>query len=86
MKHLHIIKKQFLILLVFSFVSSAIAIIHGIFFDLDFAQIKRLTLEGLILTFLLVFPAILFLEWVFDLNNKKKFEELERKLNRLKKK
>jgi len=86
MKHLHIIKKQFLILLVFSILTSIIAIIHGIFFDLEFAQIKRLTIEGLILTLIIVFPAVIFLEWVFDLNNKKKFEELEKKIKKLKKK
>ncbi|MCK5624678.1 hypothetical protein KAI04_02455 [Candidatus Pacearchaeota archaeon] len=81
---LHLIKKQVLILLVFSVLISITSIIHGIFFDLDFTQIKRLTLEGLVLTLLIIFPAILFLEWVFDLNNKKKFEEIERKLKKLK--
>ena len=52
--------------------------------DLDFLQIKRLTIEGLILTFFVVFPAILFLEWIFDLNNKKKLEEIEKKLRKRK--
>jgi len=78
-----LLKKQVLILLVFSLLISIASIIHGIFFDLDFTQIKRLTLEGLLLTLLVVFPAILFLEWIFDLNNRKKFEELERKLRKL---
>lgn len=58
------------------------SIIHGVFFNLDIAQIKRLTLEGFILTLFVIFPAILFLEWVFDLNNKKKFEEIEKKLRK----
>ena len=84
MKTLHILKKQILILLVFSILISIAAIIHGIFFDLDFSQIKRLTLEGLVLTLIVLFPALLFLEWVFDLNNKKKFEEIERKINKKK--
>ena len=52
--------------------------------DLDFTQIKRLTIEGFVLTLFVVFPAILFLEWVFDLNNKKRFDELERKLRKIK--
>jgi len=39
---------------------------------------KRIT--GLILTVFVIFPAIIFLEWVFDLNNKKKFEEIEKRL------
>jgi hypothetical protein len=82
MMRLHFIKKQVLILFVFSVLISAAAIIHGVFFDLEFTEIKRLTLEGLILTVLVIFPAILFLEWVFDMNNRKKFDELERKLKK----
>jgi len=53
--------------------------------DLEFSQIKRLTLEGLILTLIVVFPVILFLEWVFDINNKKKFDEIDKKIKKLKK-
>ena len=82
MKSLLLLKKQILILLVFSILISIAAIIHGIFIDLEFSQIKRLTVEGLILTFFVIFPAKLFLEWIFDINNKKKFEELERKLKK----
>jgi len=82
MKRLHFIKKQVLILFVFSILISAASIIHGVFFDLDFSQIQRLTFEGFILTLVIIFPAILFLEWVFDLNNEKRFEELERKIKR----
>jgi hypothetical protein len=85
MKSLPLLKKQILILFVFAILLSVGAIIHGIFFDLDFSQIKRLTFEGLLLTLFVVFPAILFLEWVFDINNKKKFDELEKKINKLKK-
>lgn len=83
MKSLPILKKQILILFVFSVFASVGAIIHGIFFDLDFEQIKRLTIEGILLTFVLVFPTVLFLEWVFDLNNQEKFAELERKIEKL---
>lgn len=86
MKSLPILKKQILILLIFSILVAIAGIIHGIFFDLDWTQIKRLTLEGFIFTLIVIFPAILFLEWVFDINNKKKFEELEKKIKRLEKK
>jgi len=86
MKELTTIKKQVLILFIFSVLISLVAIIHGIFFDLDFEQIKRLTFEGLVLTLFVIFPAILFLEWIFDMNNRKKFREFDRKLNRLGKK
>ena len=82
MKSLPFLKKQVLILFVFSVLISIASIIHGIFMDLDFSQIKRLTIEGLIFTLFIIFPAILFLEWIFDLNNKKKFDDIERKLKR----
>jgi len=81
---LPLLKKQVLILFVFSVLVSIGVIIHGMFMDLDFAQIKRLTVEGLILTVLVVFPAVLFLEWVFDINNKKKFEDIKKRLKRKK--
>ncbi|MCK9567986.1 hypothetical protein M0R72_03460 [Candidatus Pacearchaeota archaeon] len=78
----HFVKKQILILFVFSVLVSAASIIHGVFFDLDFSQIQRLTLEGFVLTLVIIFPAILFLEWVFDLNNEERFDSLERKINK----
>ena len=86
MKSLPLLKKQVLILFVFSVLTAVGVIIHGIFFDLDFSQIGRLTLEGIIFTFVLVFPAIIFLEWVFDLNNRKKFDEVDKKIKALEKK
>jgi len=84
MKSIPILKKQVIILFVFAVLISVAAIIHGIFFDLDFESIKRLTLEGLLLTILIIYPAILFLEWIFDINNKKRLDELERKINKRK--
>ncbi len=72
-----------LILLVFSLLVSIGAIIHGIFFDLAFEEIKRLTLSGLIFTLVIIFPGIVFLEWVFDINNKKKYDVLERRIIKL---
>ena len=84
MESLPIVKKQILVLFVFSVLASIVAIIHGVFFDLKFDEIKRLTWEGLVLTFLVVYPAILFLEWVFDINNKRKFDELEKKIEKKK--
>jgi len=63
---------------------SVAMIIHGIYMDLDFSQIKRLTIEGFFITVLVVFPAILFLEWIFDINNKKRFDEIEKVLKKKK--
>lgn len=85
-KSLKIINKQILIILVFSIISAVVAIIHGIFFDLDLGQIKRLTLEGIILTFFVIFPIIIFLEYVFDINNKKELDKINRRLAKLEKK
>ncbi len=82
MESIPLLKKQIFILFVFSILISIAAIIHGIFIDLDFSQIKRLTIEGLIITLLIIFPAILFLEWIFDINNKKRFDEIERRLKK----
>ncbi len=86
MEGFHLLKKQILILFVFAILVSIASIIHGIFFDLDASQIKRLTFEGLIITLVVIFPAILFLEKIFDMNNKKKFEEIEKRLKRKNKK
>jgi len=86
MESLPLIKKQVLIILIFSLLLTIAGTIHGIFLDLDWAQIKRLTIEGIILTLLIVFPGILFLEWVFDINNKQKFDRLEKKIKILERK
>lgn len=83
MKKLKLLGKQIAILLVFSFLVSIAAIIHGVFFDLQFEQIARLTIGGLIFTAIVIFPALLLLEWIFDINNEKKFTEIDRKLNKL---
>ncbi|MBT3397590.1 hypothetical protein HOA55_03635 [archaeon] len=85
-KSMKILGKQVLILFVFSVLVSIAMIIHGIFFDLEFEQIRRLTFEGIIFTLVIIFPAIIFLEWVFDINNKKKFDEVDRRLIKLEKK
>tara|TARA_Y100000310_G_scaffold333670_2_gene411682 strand:+ start:516 stop:782 length:267 start_codon:yes stop_codon:yes gene_type:complete len=86
MKSLKLIKKQILILFVLSVFISIGLIIHGIFFDLDVTQIKRLTIEGLILTLIIVFPLIIFLEWIFDLNNREKFDIIKKRIDKIEKK
>lgn len=85
MKKLKLIKKQILIFFVFAIFISITVIVHGTFFNLGFPEIKRLTLDGLALTLLVVFPMILFLEWVFDLNNKSKFEKIDKKIKEIEK-
>ncbi len=85
-KSFKLIKKQLLILFVFSFLVSVASIIHGVFFDLQFEQVRRLTIEGLIFTLIVIFPAVVFLEWVFDINNKKNYDRLNQRLIKLEKK
>ena len=77
-------KRQWLILLVLSIIGAIGGIIHGIYFDLDFTQVKRLSLLGVIFTTVIVFPALLFFEYVFDLNNKKQMKSLKDQIEHLK--
>lgn len=85
-RSLGLVKRQVLILGVFCFLVSIGAIIHGIFFDLDWEQVKRLTLGGLVFTFVVVFPGALFIEWVFDINNRVEMDLLKKRVKKLEKK
>ena len=86
MKRLKSVKRKILATFVFSILASIGAIIHGIFLDLDFSQIQRLSLEGFFVTFLVVFPSLLLLEWIFDLENHEEFKILEKRISNLEKK
>ena len=66
--------KQLMAVLIFSIVLSIASIAHGVFFDLDFSQIQRLTIGGFISTFILVYLGLILLEWIFDLNNKEEIK------------
>jgi amino acid transporter len=80
-----IIKRKILATFFFSLISSIGLIIHGVFFDLDFSQIERLTIGGFALTFILVLSTLLILEKIFDLENHEEFVELERRVKELEK-
>jgi len=80
------LKFQLLILILFSLLVSIASIIHGVYFDLRFEEIKRLTVEGLIFTFIVVFPALLILEKIFDINNKDEMAKINKRLIKLEKK
>ena len=86
MKRLKSIKRKIIATLVFSILASIGAIIHGIFLDLDFSQIQRLSLDGFLVTFLVVFPSLLLLEWIFDLENHEEFKILEKRISKIEKK
>ena len=55
------------------------------FFDLDFEQIKRLTFEGFIFTFILVFIGLIVLEKIFTLEEDEEIIGIKRRLNKLEK-
>jgi len=80
------IKRKFLATLLFSLIASAGLIIHGLYFDLDLAQLQRLSIEGFLLTFVVIFPTLLLLEWIFDLENHEEYKYLEKRINELEKK
>ena len=78
-------KKQLIAVLIFSIATSILSIIHGVFFDSDITQIKRLTITGFLSTFILVYVGLMLLEWIFDLNNKQEINKINRKINKIKK-
>lgn len=83
MHKLKSVKRKFFATLLFCLIASAGLIIHGIYFDLDLAQLERLSIEGFIFTFIIIFPTLLLLEWIFDLENHEEYKYLENKINNL---
>ena len=67
----------------FSLIAAIGLIIHGVFFDLDFSQIERLTIGGFVFTFILLFGTLMILEKIFDLENHEEFAELEKRVRTL---
>lgn len=76
-------KKQILIFLVLSIIGAVAGIAHGVFFDLDFSQIKRLSFLGIVFTTVIVFPSLLFIEWIFDWNNRSEMEDIKLRIKKL---
>ncbi len=81
-------KKQLYIFFLMAFVGAVAGIAHGVFFDLDFSQIRRLSVLGIVFTTAIIFPTLLLIEWIFDWNNqddlevlKVRIDELEHKIN-----
>lgn len=85
MKTITPLGKKIVATAIFSLISSFIAIVHGIFFDLDFAQIKRITFGGFVLTFILIFICLVILEWIFDVQNHEEFQRMEKRISKLEK-
>lgn len=69
----------------FSLITSALLIIHGLFFDLDFSQIQRITIKGFVLTFILTFIALNILEKIFNLEEHEEITKIKKRLSKLEK-
>jgi len=83
LKNSSVRKRQLLMLFVVAILGAIGGIIHGIFFDLDFSQIRRLSLLGVLFTSLIIFPVILFFEYIFDWNNNEEMKTLKERIKRL---
>jgi amino acid transporter len=78
-------RKKIFATVVFSIVASVLIIVHGIFFDLDFSQIGRLSTEGFLLTFILVFIGLVILEWIFSIEEDVEIVLLKKRVGKLEK-
>ena len=78
-------QKNIFATLLFSVIASLLFIVHGIFFDLDFSQIKRLSLEGFIFTFILVFVGLIILEKIFNIEEDAEIVQIKKRLGKVEK-
>ncbi len=85
MKKLKSIRRKFIATILFSLIASLFSIVHGIFLDADITQLKRLSLEGFLLTFTIIFPTLLLLEWLFNLEDHEEFKIIEKRITKLEK-
>lgn len=85
MKKSKSVKRKFVATLIFSLIYSIVAIVHGVFIDAKWSEISRLSIEGFIVTFVVIFPSLLLLEWIFDLENHEEFKILEKRVSELEK-
>ncbi len=76
-------QKKVFATITFSIIASILSIIHGLFFDLDFSQIKRLTIEGFFFTFILVFSALIILEKIFNLEEDAEIVNIKKRISKL---
>ncbi len=73
-------RRKLIATIVFSAVVSVLLIIHGIFLDLDFSQIRRLSVGGYLFTFVLVFVGLIILEWIFNIAEDAVIVALEKRI------
>jgi hypothetical protein len=78
-----VFRKKITATILFALVAAALLIVHGLFFDLDASQISRLSIEGFVVTFILVFVGLLILEWIFDIEEHDEVVAIRKRLKRL---
>ena len=76
-------RKKIFATIIFSVVASVMMIIHGLFFDLDFSQIRRLSIEGFLFTFVLVFVGLIILERIFNIEEDAEIVALKKRLRKI---
>ena len=76
-------RKKLVATIVFSVVASVLMIIHGVFLDLDISQIGRLSAEGFLFTFVLVFVGLIILEWIFNIEEDAEIVGLKKRVGKL---
>ncbi|MAG39778.1 hypothetical protein CMI41_02320 [Candidatus Pacearchaeota archaeon] len=81
-----VFRKKVTATFLFSVVATFLLIIHGLFFDLDASQISRLSVEGFVATFILVFIGLLILEWIFDIEEHDEIVAMRKRIVKLEKK
>lgn len=79
-------EKKIFVTFIFSVVASLMLIVHGIFLDLDFSQIKRLSFEGFIFTFILVFIGLITLEKIFNIEEDAEIVSIKKRLGKVERK
>ncbi len=78
-------EKKLFATFIFSVVVSLMMIAHGIFFDLEFSQIKRISFEGFVFTFVLVFIGLIILEKIFNIEEDAEIIAIKKRLRKVEK-
>jgi len=76
-------RKKLFATFIFSVVASVMMIVHGLFFDLDVSQIKRLSVEGFLFTFVLVFVGLVILERIFNIEEDAEIVGIKKRLGKI---
>lgn len=78
-------KNKLFVTFILSLITAPLSIIHGLFFDLDSGAIKRLTVEGFLVTFVMIFVGLVVLEKIFTLEEDEEILDIKKRLRKLEK-